>query len=62
MIGLDEAKPWDINSTTGFIFEKLHGSSAFFDLSFSADFMNSSVWVPYVSDRNCSIKDCSQQN
>ena len=49
LIGLNEPEPWNINSTTGFIFEKLHGSGAFFDVFFSADLLNSSVWIPYVS-------------
>ena len=53
LIGLDEPEPWNINSTTGFIFEKLHGSGAFFDITFGPDDLNSSLWVPYVSMRIC---------
>ena len=53
LIGLDEPEPWNLNSTTGFIFEKLHGSSAFFDVSLSIDDLNSSLWVSYVSDCYC---------
>lgn len=48
LIGLEESETWDINSTTGFIFEKVHGSYALFDISFSFDDFNSSRWIPTV--------------
>ena len=48
MIGLEESAPWNINSTTGFIFEKTHGSDAFFTIDFEFDLLNSSTYVPYV--------------
>lgn len=48
LIGLDESEPWSINSTTGFIYEKIHGSFAFFDIDFGFDSMNSSRWMPTV--------------
>ena len=50
MIGLDEPEPWSINSTTGFIYEKTHGSDAFFKLMFQMDPMNTSNYLPSVSD------------
>lgn len=53
VIGLEESEPWDINSSTGFIYEKLHGSDAFFTLSYSIDDMNSSIWSPRVRTVLC---------
>ena len=49
LIGIEETETWNINSTTGFIYEKNHGSDAFFELSFFNDDFNSTKWYPYVS-------------